>query len=73
MSQPFIGAEVIADTVQHLGRFGKVIATEDSVASLAGPALIGDTSGITLKANTTIECIVTSITLSSGTVIAYRI
>ena len=73
MYQPFIGAEVIADTNNHTGRFGKLIATEDTVASLAGPDLKGDTSGIVLKANTTVECILTSVTLASGTVIAYRI
>ena len=73
MYQPFIGAEVIADTNQHTGRFGKMIAMEDSVASIAGPELKGDTSSMTMKANTTVECIITSITLGSGTVIAYRI
>ena len=46
---------------------------EDSVASIAGPELKGDTSSMTMKANTTVECIITSITLGSGTVIAYRI
>ncbi len=73
MYQPFIGAEVIQDTNNHTGRFAKLIAMEDSVASIAGPEFRGDTSNITMKANTTIECILTSVTLSSGTVIAYRI
>ena len=73
MYQPFIGAEVIADTNNHTGRFSKLIATEDSVVSLAGPELRGDVSSITMKANTSVECIITSITLASGTVIAYRI
>tara|TARA_A100001515_G_scaffold101717_1_gene82408 strand:- start:260 stop:481 length:222 start_codon:yes stop_codon:yes gene_type:complete len=71
--QPFIGAEVIADTNNHTGRFAKLIAMEDSVASLNGPEFRGDVSNITMKANTTVECILTSVTLSSGTVIAYRI
>tara|TARA_R100000388_G_scaffold22778_1_gene17329 strand:- start:400 stop:621 length:222 start_codon:yes stop_codon:yes gene_type:complete len=73
MYQPFIGAEVIADTNQHTGRFAKIIAMEDSVASIAGPELKGDVSNMTMKANTTVECVITSITLASGTVIAYRI
>ncbi len=73
MYQPFIGAEVIADTNQHIGRFSKMIAMEDSVASISGPELKGDVSSMTMKANTSVECIITSITLASGTVIAYRI
>ena len=73
MYQPFIGSEVISDTSNHLGRFAKVTALEDSVANLQGPELIGDISGIVMKANTSIEQIITSITLQSGTVIAYRI
>jgi len=71
--QPFIGAELIADTNNHQGRFSKLTALEDSVVNLAGPELRGDVSNVTMKANTTVECITTSITLSSGTVIAYRI
>ena len=73
MYQHFIGAEVISDTSNHLGRFAKVTALENSVANLQGPELKGDISGMTMNANTSIECIVTSITLQSGTVIAYRI
>jgi|TARA_R100000455_G_C6146193_1_gene37319 hypothetical protein len=73
MYQPFIGAEVIADTNNHTGRFGKVLAMEDTVANFAGPDLKGDFSGMTMKANTSLECIVTSITLQSGSVVAYRI
>jgi hypothetical protein len=75
MSDYYPGAEYISDTNAHTGRFGEIVALEDSViASLTAQDWTGNTlTAIPLKATGEIEGVFTSITLTSGTVVAYRI
>lgn len=71
----YAGAEYISDTVAHTGRFGEIVALEDSViASLTAQDWTGNAlTAIPLKATGEIEGVFTSITLTSGKVVAYRI
>ncbi len=70
----FTAAEIITDTATHIGRFGKVVALQDSVIeSIQGPNISGNTTSINLKNSTYIEGVITSISLTSGVVIAYRL
>ena len=65
-------AKIINDTSAHTGRFGCVQALKDSeIATLVAENVSGDLTSIDLKSNCKIECVITSITLASGTVIAY--
>jgi hypothetical protein len=75
MNYAYPGAEFIDDTSAHTGRFGKIVALEDSViASLTAMDYTGNTlSAIPFKASTEICGTFTSITLTSGTVVAYRL
>jgi len=75
MSDYYPGAEYISDTNAHTGRFGEIVALEDSViASLVAQDWTGNAlTAIPLKATGEIEGVFTSITLTSGTVVAYRI
>jgi hypothetical protein len=69
------GAEYIDDTVAHTGRFGEIVALEDSViATLTAMDYTGNAlTAIPLKASCKLCGVFTSITLTSGTVVAYRI
>ena len=69
------GAEFIDDTAAHTGRFGKIVALDDSVINTATAVnYTGNTlSAIPFKASCEIEGVFTSITLTSGTVVAYKI
>lgn len=71
----YSGAEYIDDTVAHTGRFGEIVALEDSVIStLTAMDYTGNTlTAIPLKASCELCGVFTSITLTSGTVVAYRI
>jgi len=75
MDYAYPGAEFIDDTAAHTGRFGKIVALEDSViATLVTKNWTGNAlSAIPFKASTEIEGVFTSITLTSGTVVAYRL
>lgn len=75
MGYSYPGAEYIDDTAAHTGRFGKVVALEDSViASLSAEDITGNTlSAVPLKASCEICGVITSVTLTSGTVIAYKL
>ena len=65
-------AKIINDTSAHTGRFGCVQALKDSeIATLVAENVSGDLTSIDLKSNCKIEGVITSITLASGTVIAY--
>ena len=65
-------AKIINDTAAHTGRFGKIVAIQDSVINtLVAENITGDLTSIDLKSNCKIEGVITSITLASGTVIAY--
>ncbi len=68
-------AKIINDTATHTGRFGKLVAMEDSVIdTIQGPNISGDLTSLQFNTNRPIEgVIITSISLTSGTVIAYRI
>jgi hypothetical protein len=69
------GAEFIDDTAAHTGRFGKIVALEDSVIDTATALdYTGNTlAAIPFKASCEICGVFTSITLTSGTVVAYKI
>jgi hypothetical protein len=69
------GAEYIDDTVAHTGRFGEIVALEDSViATLTAMDYTGNAlTAIPLKASCELCGVFTSITLTSGTVVAYRL
>ena len=71
----YSGAEYIDDTGAHTGRFGEIVALEDSViATLTAMDYTGNAlTAIPLKASCELCGVFTSITLTSGTVVAYRI
>jgi hypothetical protein len=75
MGYAYPGAEFVDDTAAHAGRFGKIVALEDSViASLSADDYTGNTlSAIPLKASCEMYGVFTSITLTSGTVVAYKL
>ena len=75
MGYAYPGAEFIDDTNAHTWRFGKIVALEDSViASLSAEDYTGNTlSAIPLKASCEMYGVFTSVTLTSGTVVAYRL
>ena len=67
-------AKIINDSSAHTGRFGCVKALQDSVINtLVAENITADLTCIDLKSNCKIECIITSITLASGTVVAYLV
>tara|TARA_B100001027_G_C16164001_1_gene283885 strand:- start:453 stop:674 length:222 start_codon:yes stop_codon:yes gene_type:complete len=67
-------AKIINDTDTHTGRFGCIKPLQDSVINtIQGPNILGDLSTLQFKTNTSIEGVITSISLTSGTVIAYRL
>ena len=67
-------AKIINDTSAHTGRFGCVQALKDSeIATLVAENISGDLTSIDLKSNCKIEGVITSITLASGTVVAYSL
>ena len=70
-------ANIINDTNAQTGKFVKVVALEDSVITLVSDFITENgsstVSSINLNANCAIEgLVITSITLASGTVIAYE-
>ena len=78
MSYDYSAALIITDTSAHTGRFGKVHALADASCTFVSESLTENGSstinGITMNAGTEIEGIlITSITLASGQVVAYRI
>ena len=67
-------AVIINDTSTITGRFGCIKALKDSeIATLVAENITGDLTSIEFKSNCSIEGVITSITLASGTVIAYRL
>ena len=75
MSEYAIGFEYISDTAAHTGRFGELVAFEDSV--IASAVILNQTgntfTNVPLKAGQSIEAVFTSVTLSSGKIAAYKI
>ncbi len=70
-----IGFEYIDDTVAHTGRFWEIYALADAVINTATiENQTGNTfSAVPLKAGDSINGVFTSITLTSGKVVAYKI
>ena len=67
-------AVIINDTSTVTGRFGCIEALKDSeIATLVAENITGELTSIEFKSNCAIEGVITSITLTSGTVIAYRL
>ena len=71
-------ATIITDTNAHTGRFGKVHALADASCTFVSSDLTENgastINGITMNAGTEIEgMVITSITLASGQVVAYRL
>ena len=68
-------AIIITNTAAHTGRFGKVHCLAEAEATFVAENLTENGSatinGITMKASTEVEGVITSITLASGQVIAY--
>jgi len=74
----YSAATIITDTSAHTGRFGKVHALADASCTFVSSDLTENGSstinGITMNAGTEIEgMVITSITLASGQVVAYRL
>ena len=70
-------AIIITNTATHTGRFGKVHCLSDAEATFVAENITENGSatinGITMKASSEVEGVITSITLASGQVIAYRL
>ena len=75
MGYSYPGVEFIDDTSAHTGRFGKIVALEDSViATLSAEDYTGNTlASIPIKASCEICGVFTSVTLASGTIVAYKL
>ena len=75
MGYAYPGAEYISDTAAHTGRFGKIVALENTViASMTADDITGNTlSAVTLNSSCEVCGVITSITLTSGSVLAYRL
>ena len=67
-------AKIVKDTNTHNGRFGKIVALEDTVLhSFTAQNADGASSTITLNSSCELEIIITQFKLTSGSVIAYRL
>tara|TARA_Y100000114_G_scaffold111212_1_gene104967 strand:+ start:49 stop:273 length:225 start_codon:yes stop_codon:yes gene_type:complete len=74
MSYEYPSAKIVKDQSAHSGRFGKLVANEDTViASLTAQNIDGASTSITLNASCEICGVITGFTLASGSVIAYRL
>ena len=70
----YSAAKIITDQNAHTGRFQCVKALEDTViATLVSENTTGTKSSVTIKSNCSIEAVITSITLASGSVVAYSV
>ena len=69
----YSAAKIITDQTAHTGRFQCIKALENSViAALVSENIDGTKTSVTINSNCSIEGVITSITLASGSVIAYR-
>ena len=69
-----LGGELITDTAAHTGRFKSIFFKEDTQITTASHKYSGNTiDSETFLAGQTIYGLFTSITLSSGACIAYKI
>lgn len=69
-----LGASVFTDTGAHAGKFGEIQAIEDTTfTAIVGTGWVGATfGGKTLKSGQSIKGYFTSITLATGSVVAYN-
>ncbi|BAQ92399.1 hypothetical protein [uncultured Mediterranean phage uvMED] len=68
----YSAAKIIDDQATHTGRFQCVKALEDTVIhTLVSENITGTKSAVTINSNCSIEGVITSIKLTSGSVIAY--
>tara|TARA_R100000388_G_C7223302_1_gene150277 strand:+ start:193 stop:429 length:237 start_codon:yes stop_codon:yes gene_type:complete len=69
-----LGAELITDTAAHTGRFKSIFFYENTQVNTASSNLTGNSiNSETFPAGSTIYGLFTSITLSSGACLAYKI
>lgn len=75
MDYEYAGAEYIDDTAAHTGRFGKIVALENTViSSLTALDYTGNAlTSVTFNATAELYGVFTSITLTSGSVVAYKL
>ena len=75
MGYAYPSSEYIADTAAHTGRFGKIVALENTViASMTAEDVTGNPlTAVTLNASCKFCGVITSITLTSGSVQAFRL
>jgi hypothetical protein len=75
MSYKYPAAEYINDQAEHTGRFGKIVALENTViAALTAQDYTGNAlTSVTLNASCELEGVFTSIDLASGSVVAYKL
>lgn len=74
MAYEYPAAVIINDTSTVTGRFGKIVAINNAVvATLVAENITGDLTALNLNATAEICGVITSITLTSGTVVAYRL
>lgn len=76
MSYKYAGAEYISDTNAHAGRFGKIASLEAGtvISSLTALDYTGNAlTSVTLDPSCELYGVFTSITLASGSVVAYRL
>tara|TARA_R100001079_G_scaffold82677_1_gene45982 strand:+ start:94 stop:315 length:222 start_codon:yes stop_codon:yes gene_type:complete len=70
----YSAAEIITDQTAHTGRFQCVKALQDTViATLVSENITGTKTSVTVNSNCSIEGVITSITLASGSVVAYSV
>ena len=70
----YSAAEIITDQTAHTGRFQCVKALENTViATLVSENITGTKTSVTVNSNCSIEGVITSITLASGSVVAYSV
>ena len=66
--------KIINDTAAHTGRFGKIVALNDSVINtLVAENVTGDLTGISVSASAEVCGVITSVKLDSGSMIAYSL
>lgn len=67
------GGKVITNTAAHTGVFNCILCLEDAVISAAtlGSEWVGSLAGVSIKAGAVVPIKFTSITLTSGKIIAY--
>ena len=71
-TKPGVQSDVFADVAAHVGNWYEIVALTAAVAALVSDEINGNLAAVNIPAGTTLRGHVTSITLTSGSVIAYR-